>query len=148
AIEGYLSLHRSLGRGYRTVEWVLHSLDLVLARQFANGRIFTEPMFAAWSREILRVSPDKARPRLLCVRKFCLHLARTQPKTFVPDRQTFPRQSAPKAPCLLSPSEVARLVVATRTIRPQPKNPLRRQTLRLAILLVYCCGLRLGELLR
>src|SRR5436190_15978314 len=70
------------------------------ARLFPDGRIFTERMFVAWSREILRISHDKARPRLMCVRKFCLHLARTQPKTFVPDRHTFPRQSAPKAPCL------------------------------------------------
>ena len=148
AIEGYLSLHRSLGRGYRTVEWVLRSLDFVLARLFPDGRIFTERMFVAWSREILRISHDKARPRLMCVRKFCLHLARTQPKTFVPDRHTFPRQSAPKAPCLLSSSDVARLVEATRIVRPKPKNPLRGETMRLAILLVYCCGLRLGELLR
>jgi integrase/recombinase XerD len=94
------------------------------------------------------VSCDKARPRLMCVRKFCLHLARIQPKTFIPHPHTFPRQSAPKAPCLLSPSEVARLVKATRIVRPKPKNPLRRDTMRLAILLVYCCGLRLGELLR
>lgn len=148
AIEGYLSLHRSLGRGYRTVEWVLRSLDLVVARKFPNGRIFAEPMFAAWSREILLISREKARPRLMCVRKFCLHLARTQPRTFVPDQHTFPRQSPPKAPCLLSSSDVARLVEATRIVRPKPRNPLRRETLRLAILLVYCCGLRLGELLR
>jgi integrase len=84
----------------------------------------------------------------MCVRKFCLHLARTQPQTFIPDPQTFPRQSAPQAPCLLSSSDVARLVEATRILRPKPRNPLRRQTMRLAILLVYCCGLRLGELLR
>src|SRR5205814_1260879 len=29
AIEGYLSLHRTLGRGFRTVEWILRSLDFV-----------------------------------------------------------------------------------------------------------------------
>lgn len=148
SMEGYLSLHRSLGRGYRTVEWVLRSLDFVLARQFPNGRIFTEGMFAAWSREILRISHDKARPRLMCVRKFCLHLARTQPNTFLPDQHAFPRQSAPQAPCLLSSSDVARLVEATHRLRPKPSNPLRGETLRMAILLVFCCGLRLGELLR
>jgi len=148
AIEGYVSLHRALGREFQTVEWILRSLDFILERKFPKGRIFTEPMFAAWSRETLGVSRDKARPRLMCVRKFCLHLARTQPKTFVPDQRTFPRLSAPKAPCLLSSSEVARLVDATRIVGPKPKNLLRRETLRLAILLVYCCGLRLGELLR
>jgi integrase/recombinase XerD len=148
AIQGYLSLHRSLGRGYQTVEWDLRSLDFVLVRKFPDGRIFTEQMFAAWSRGLLRVSRDKARPRLMCIRKFCRHLARTQPKTFVPDHYTFPKQSAPKAPCLLSSSQVARIVEETQVIRPKPKNLLRRETMRVAILLVYCCGLRLGELLR
>jgi integrase len=84
----------------------------------------------------------------MCVRKFCLHLARSQPKTFIPHPHTFPKLSAPKAPCLLSSSEVARILAATRIVRPNPKNPLRRDTMRVAILLVYCCGLRLGELLR
>jgi site-specific recombinase XerD len=148
AIQGYLSLHRSLGRGYQTVEWVLRGLDCVLARKFPEGRIFSQRMFEAWSRDILGVSRDKARPRLLCVRKFCLHLARTQPATFVPDLHTFPRLSAPKAPCLLSSSQIARLVAATSILHPKPSNPLRPETMRLAILLVYCCGLRLGELLR
>jgi site-specific recombinase XerD len=148
SIESYLVLHRSLGRGYQAVEWILRSLDFVVARKFPDGRVFTEQMFDAWSREALRVSGDKARPRLMCVRKFCLHLTRFQPKTFVPHPHTFPKLSAPKAPCLLSSSEVVRLVAATRIIRPKPRNPLRHDTMRLAILLVYCCGLRLGELLR
>ena len=144
----YVRPHRSLGRSYQAVEWILRSLDFVLARKFPDGRIFTERMFAAWSGEILRVSGDKARTRLLCVRKFCLYLARIQPKTFIPDEHTFPRPSAPKAPCLLSSSDVARLVEATRIVRPTPQNPLRRETMRLAILLLYCCGLRSGELFR
>jgi integrase len=148
AMEGYVSLHRALGREFQTVERILRSLDFLLECRFPKGRIFAEPMFAAWSREELRVSRDKARPRLMCVRKFCLHLARTQPKTFVPDPRTFPKLSAPKAPCLLSGSEIVRLVDATRIVDPTPKNPLRREALRLAILLLYCCGLRLGELLR
>jgi integrase/recombinase XerD len=148
AIEDYLSLHRALGRKFQRVEWMLRSLDFVLARKFPEGRIFTERMFATWSREILRVSGDRARRPLMCVRKFCLHLTPTQPKTFVPDQHTFPRPSEPKAPCLLSASEVACLVKATRVIQPNPKNPLRRETMRLGILLVYCCGLRSGELLR
>ena len=147
-IEAYVSLHRALGRKFQRVESVLRSLDFVLARQFPENRIFTEPMFTAWSGEILRVSGDKARMRLMCVRKFCLYLARIQPRTFIPDEHTFPRPSAPQAPCLLSPSDVARLVEATRIARPTPQNPLRRETMRLAVLLLYCCGLRSGELFR
>ena len=148
AIQSYLSLHRTLGRDFQGAEWILRSLDFTLARDFPKGRIYTEQMFVAWSEEVRRASGDKARRTLMCVRKFCLHLSRTQPKTFVPDQHTFPRPSEPKAPCLLSPSDIARLVRAAQVLRPKSKNPLRRQTMQLAILLMYCCGLRLGELLR
>jgi integrase/recombinase XerD len=148
AIQSYLSLQRALGRSYHGVERILRTLDFTLARDFPKGRIFTNRMFLVWSEEVRRASGDKARRALMCVRKFCLHLSRTQSKTFVPDQHTFPRLSEPKAPCLLSPSDIARLVNAAQVLRLKPRNPLRRQTMQLAVLLMYCCGLRLGELLR
>jgi integrase/recombinase XerD len=147
-IQNYLAYQRALGRSYCGAEKILRTLDFTLARDFPKGRIFTERMFAAWSEEVRRASGDKAGPKMMCVRKFCLHLSRIQPKTFVPNLHTFPRPSGPKAPCLLSPFDIARLVKAAQILRLKAKNPLCRQTMQLAILLMYCCGLRLGEVLR
>src|SRR5258708_12612293 len=71
-----------------------------------------------------------------------------RPTTFVPNPRTFPKQLPHRAPYLLSEHEVVRLLAGTRTINPSRKNPLRHATMRVALLLLYCCGLRRGELLK
>jgi len=42
---------------------------------------------------------------------------------------------------------MAQILAGTRTINPNRKHPLRPQSMRLALVLLYCCGLRRGELL-
>lgn len=144
----YLALQRSLGRGYQREEWILRGLDFFLVHHAPHGRVFTAARFAAWAASLSRLSPTGVRSRLLCVRKFCLHLARGRAVGFVPDLRLFPKPMGPKAPCLLSPAQMAQILAGTRTIHPNRKHPLRPQSMRLALVLLYCCGLRRGELLR
>ncbi len=144
----YLALQRSLGRGYRREEWILRGLDFFLTHQSPRGRIFTAARFAAWAASLSRLSPTGVRSRLLCVRKFCLHWARGRTGGFIPDLRRFPKPVGPKMPCLLSPAQMAQILAGTRTINPNRKHPLRPQSMRLALVLLYCCGLRRGELLR
>jgi site-specific recombinase XerD len=147
-IRAYLALQRSLGRSYRREEWILRGLDFFLIHQAPRGRIFTAARFAAWAASLSRLSSTGVRSRLLCVHKFCLHLARERTGGFVPDRRLFPKPLGPKVPCLLSPAQMAQILAGTRTINPNRKHPLRPQSMRLALVLLYCCGLRRGELLR
>ena len=105
-------------------------------------------MFAAWATGLRPLCPTTARIRMLCVRKFCCHLARSRSGIFIPDLRSFPKELPHQAPYLLSESEVARLLAATATLRSTRSNPLHPQTIRLAFLLTFCCGLRLGEILK
>jgi len=105
-------------------------------------------MFAAWASGLHQLCPTTARMRMLCVRKFCIHRARSHSGMFIPDLRTFPKELPHQAPYLLSESEVARLLVATTTIRATRNKPLHPQTIRLAFLLLFCCGLRRGEVLK
>ena len=41
-----------------------------------------------------------------------------------------------------------RLLAATRQLPRTPSHPLRAETIRIGLLLLFCCGLRRGELLR
>ncbi len=148
SFKNYLAVQRSLGRGYQREEWILRGLDYFLTRRYPHARIFTAAQFAAWTAELRRLSPIGVRARLLCVRKFCQHQAKTQAGAFVPDLRSFPKVLSAKAPCLLSSVEMAKLLEGTRTINPNRKNPLRPQTMRLVLLLMFCCGLRRGEVLR
>ena len=43
---------------------------------------------------------------------------------------------------------MALILQAARQLPPSRTNPLRAETIELGLLLLYCCGLRRGELLR
>jgi site-specific recombinase XerD len=144
----YLATQRALGREYETPERTLLGLDFFLVRHYPRSRRLTAAIFTAWTTGLRPLSPTTARMRMLCVRKFCCHLARSQPRLFIPDPRTFPKQVPYQAPYLLSESEVARVLAATSILRSTRKNPLHPQTLRMAFLLMFCCGLRHGEVLK
>ena len=143
----YLAVQRALGREYESQEQTLRSLDYFLVRQYPQARRLTAQSFAAWAAGLHPLSPTTARMRMLCVRKFCVYLARFRPTVFIPNLRTFPKAIPHQAPYLLSPAEVARVLAATAILRSTRRNPLHPQTLRLAFLLMFCCGLRRGELL-
>jgi integrase/recombinase XerD len=149
-IRDFLALHRALGRDYQVQEWILRNVDCFLVKRHPNGRIFTAGMFEGWVAEQAVVSPTVRSHWMGLLRKLCLYLVSFEPKTFIPDSRTFPKQHY-QAPCLLSRTEVARLLAAaTQKPRPLrgPEHPLRPHTMRLAVLMLYCCGLRHGELLK
>jgi site-specific recombinase XerD len=150
-MQDFLALHHALGRQYQTQEWFLRNLDFFLAEHHPTGRVFNAVMFNGWVKEQAGVSPTTRCRSMRFLRKFCLYLARVAPKSFIPDPRTFPKEQPCQAPCLLSEGEVARLLKAAlqkpRPVRG-PEHPLRPHTMRLAVLLLYCCGLRRGELLK
>ena len=82
------------------------------------------------------------------VRNFLLFHALRNPRTPIPDLLTFPKPIPHQSPRLLSPAEMARVLAAANLLPPSHQNPLRSATIRLALILLYCCGLRRGELLR
>jgi integrase len=92
--------------------------------------------------------PTVQRKRLCIVRNFLLYDARAHPGRFVPDLESFPKTLPPKPPRWVSPSEMARVLATAARLRRSHHNPLRAQTVRLGLLLLFCCGLRAGELLR
>ncbi len=144
----YLSVQRALGRGYETPERTLRGLDCFLVRRYPRARRLTSAMFAAWAAGLHSLCPTTARMRMLCVRKFCCYLARSRPGIFIPDLRTFPKELPHQAPYLVSPSEVARVLTATAKLRATRGNPLHPQTIRIAFLLTFCCGLRKSEVLK
>ncbi len=147
-VTDYLSVQRALGRGYETQERTLRGLDSFLVRRYPLAKRLTPAMFAAWAAGLHSLCPTTARMRMLCVRKFCCHLARSRSRIFIPDLRTFPKELPHQAPYLISESEVARVLAATTKLRSTRSNPLHPQTIRMAFLLTFCCGLRKGEVLK
>jgi integrase len=85
---------------------------------------------------------------LRVVRNLCLYRRRTIPDVFVPDPTGFPKPHAPIRPYIFTTTDIARLLDAADHLVATSRSPLRRETFRLAIVLLYTSGLRRGELVR
>jgi len=141
-------MRRALGRNYHGEEATLRRWDAFLLRRYRKASAVTPPMFQLWAQTMPRLTAVVRRNRMRVVRNFLLFHARRHPGTYIPDPKIFPKSSPPRPPRLVSPAEMGRLLAAAGTLPASHRNPLRAPTVRLALALLFCCGLRRGELLR
>lgn len=148
SLHDYLAIRRALGRRFVVEENILRRWDDFLQRQFPRDREIRAEMFHAWAQTMPHLTANVRRNHLRVVRNFLLFYARNHSKTYLPDLTTFPKPCAHQRPRLVSPTEMARVLATAKRLPPSPANPLRAQTIHLALVLLFCCGLRRGELLR
>ena len=148
SLQRFLDLKRTLGRRYRGERAILSHWDNFLHCHYPEARKVSAEMFSGWTQELSHLSPTVRRARQCLVRNWLLFHARDHTGTFIPDLLTFPKQIPAQLPCLVSEAEMARILQAAWQLPPSRTNPLRAETIALGLLLLFCCGLRRGELLR
>ena len=148
SLQEYLANRRALGRGYEHEERVLLRWDDFVRQNYRGVRSISAPMFARWAQGPIGQSPTTRRYNMRALRNFLLFHRRLDPATYVPDLAFFPKAVPYRAPRLITELEVARLLATANTLPASFHNPLRGPTVRLALVLLFCCGLRRGELLR
>lgn len=145
SIDAYLRLKEALGRRYATERTILRALDAFLTTIDDD---LTNDTFGAWNATLGRLTPGVRRNWLRVVRNLCLYRRRTVADVFVPDPAGFPKPHVPIRPYIFTTTDIARLLDAADHLRATPRSPLRPETFRLAIVLLYTSGLRRGELVR
>jgi len=145
-IQRYLRLKQTLGYRFGVGHDVLLSLDKFLAE--AHCKDLTSESFFGWCQTLTKFTPKVRRSRMSIVRHFCFYRRRTQAQCFVPDPSLFPAAHQPVRPYIFSESEIVRLLKSSSCLRKSSVSPLRPEVFRLAIVLLYTTGLRLGELRR
>lgn len=148
SIVNYISLKQVLGRKFATETRVLASLDRYLQIHGPVSAVLTPELFASWCLTLAHLSPTIRRNRMRIVRNFCLYVRRTEPTCFVPDLATFPTPQPAQRPHIFSEDEIVRLLRVATGLPPRSRSPLRSQSYRLAVVLLYTAGLRRGELVR
>jgi len=141
-------MRRALGREFQVEEVTLRRWDAFLLRRYAKARRVTPPMFQLWVETMTTLTATVRRSRMRIVRNFLLFHARQHPGTYIPDPKTFPKPNQPRPPRLVSPAEAGQLLATARELPASHRNSLRASTIRVALILLFCCGLRRGELLR
>ena len=142
----YLEHRRALGRQYAHEESVIASLCRFLVTIEAVD--LDQVHFDSWCATFAALNANTRRNRQRIVRNLCVYRRRTDPQCFVPDVNRFARPRAYAAPRIFEPSDIARMLAATRQLKPTHLSPLLPFVMRLAVVLLYTAGLRRGELLR
>lgn len=146
AIQAYLMHQRAMGRGYANEERILYSLHEFLAG--THGIDLDQSRFEDWCNLHRRLTANVRRARQRIVRNFCLYRRRSEPNCFVPELGSFPRPQPYRAPILVEPDQVGRMLSLATGLTSTPGSPLRPAVVRLAVVLLYTAGLRRGEVLR
>ena len=145
-IRRFLAHQRMLGRGYQREEQVLRGVRNFLVQAGADD--LDRLVFDRWCEHLRPLSANTRWARQLILRKLCLHRRRTDPLCFVPDALYFARPQPYRAPVIVEPGQVARMLASASALPPSANSPLRGAVLRLAVVLLYTAGLRRGEALR
>ena len=143
-ITRYLDLKRSLGQRADTLRYHLDRFDRFLASQDAED--LTRESFAAWCSSFEHLACSTRRQRMRVVYHLCLYRRREEPNCFLPDPGQFPAPKPRPQPHIFSQEELMRILSAADALKSHPASPLHRQVARLAVVLLYTAGLRLGEL--
>ena len=143
----YVDLKRALGRRFDLPSRTLQSLDRFLHNQSAKYPDLNAAAFQAWCHTYEHVASGVRRVRMLEVCSFCLYRRRTEPQCFVPDSSSFPTYHQRLKPYIFSEDEVAKLLRAASGLKRDASSPVRPETIRLAIALLFTTGIRRGELL-
>ena len=148
SLQRYVDTKRALGRIFLREASVLGQWDDFVQREHPRAHGVRAAMFTQWTGELSHLSPTTSRLYQCNIRNFLLFHARDHAGTFIPDPLTFPKPVSVVFPRLISEAEMGRLLATTLRLPPLPSHPLRPQTIRVGLLLLFCCGLRRGELLR
>jgi integrase/recombinase XerD len=145
AVADYLALKTALGRQFASER---RALELFVEHVGSAALQVTSRDISSWHQSLQHVSSNTRAYRVRIIRNFCLHWRRTRPGVTVPDRSLIPRLQPYVEPYIFEANEVARLVARAARLPRDPRAPLRPEVFRLAFILLYCSGLRRGELLR
>lgn len=145
-VRAYLAHWRALGRRYRQDQWLLHTL--VRELPLLGHDDLSAEGFQHWLANRKQCHPNTRRKWAQLLRHFCVWRRRIDPDCFVPGTELICRAQPYVTPVILGDRQVARMLAAADALEPSPNSPLRPATMRLAVVLLYTTGLRLGELQR
>jgi integrase len=147
-MRNHLALMRAMGYRYNVYEKHMLELDRFLQRRRDLTGQSLQTVIQEWTKA--KPSPQHA---LLCLklgRVLSRALLRVDPSNKVIRWDRLVERAAEqrhRRPYILSESEICRIFQAALSF-PSPRSPLRPQTAHTMLVLAYCAGLRLGEIVR
>lgn len=145
-VRAYLAHWRALGRMYRQQQWLLQTLMRELPALGCDD--LNADGITRWFDGRKNRHANTRRKWAQQLRHFCLFRQRSDPGCFVPGPELACRAQPYVTPAIMGAEQIGRMLAIADSLEPSPRSPLRAAAMRMAIVLLYTTGLRLGELQR
>lgn len=142
-INRFLTHKRALGYRYRLETFVLQALCRHVEQ--CGCRDLNALCFERWMTSFQHRHPNTRHKWYQIVRHFCLYRRRSQPGCFLPSSDGVPKSQPYITPVIVEPGQIARTLDLASKLPRTVRSPLRAPALRLALVLLYTCGLRVGN---
>jgi integrase/recombinase XerD len=145
-VNRFLDHKRTLGHRYRHEAWVLQMFQRHVEQ--SDCRDLNAKCFESWLASLKDRHANTRRKWYQIVRHFCMYRQRSEPGCFVPSVEGAAKRQPYVTPIILEPRQIGRMLGLASKLPKTSASPLRAPALRLALVLLYTCGLRSGELRR
>jgi len=143
AVECYIKHKISLGLHFRQESWLLRYIQKQVVE---DGRSDLDAIaYEHWNNSIRDRHANTRRKWQQIVYNFCLYRRRSDPAAFVPEAEGFARRRPYVTPVIVEPEQISRMLILATGLSSTGSSPLRGPCMRLAVVLLYTCGLRLGR---
>ena len=141
----FISEKQSCGYAYESDCYALHRLDKFLCNCRLKTVDLPKTLVDQWTskRENERVSTQKL--RIIRIRQFALFLTKQGLNAWVPEAARLCRNRQDFVPYIVRHYEVKKIVQAADCLTPDSRTPLRHLIMPEVFRLLYCCGMRVGE---
>ncbi|MBI4669259.1 MAG: tyrosine-type recombinase/integrase [Elusimicrobia bacterium] len=149
-LKAYLEFKQKLGyTSFYSRAYLARDLDYyALFYRLSSLREFNEVFIAHWIHSAPRAGAATKNIRLGFVRVFCRYLIRLGVIQDNPALKIHRLKQKPFKPHIYTLQEIHRIFEQTRTMQRKRPHRLFGRTMEVMLLLIYACGLRLGEALR
>lgn len=146
-IAGLIELKQALGYKYNEQTRQLKKFDQFCLDQFPEESTVTKPMMDIWGVLMPPEQPGTLRNRVTVISHLAAYMV-----SLGKDAYIYPTNECPKEPkyipYIFSEEELRRLFRQIDCCHYSPEAPNRHLIMPVLFRILYCCGLRLGEVLR
>lgn len=145
SIQNFIHLRRLSGTDYKSQAQLLGYFDRFLLKQKWNIPRITREITDCYQQSLSHLTPRTRSNRFCVVRQWCKYLARSDPRSYVPEPLRGIPSKGTHQPYIYTHSEIQTLL-GTASKLPPP-NSLRPHTYQTLLGLLYSTGIRIGEAL-
>lgn len=146
-ITGLIAQKRALGYKYTAQVEILQKFDALCAEKFQKESSVTKAMLDVWAIKRPEEAPGTLRHRVTVVSHLAQHMVSLGLDAYIYPTNELPKE--PKyTPYIFSEDELTRFFRQVDCCHFSPEAPNRHFIMPVLFRILYCCGLRPGEVLR